>query len=179
MIRDPNAPFENRMNPKIFVFPVAEMRLLCRAGDRRSRGRPLSGGLIVSLALRYFPARAGVALTVLLFLSACNSSSTETPAAAAATPAPPPPPYAGLASGPLGQTLDAASKSAANKAEVAALASGERKTWRGENGAYGYVAPGVATGDCRELTHTIYINGRPSVGKGTACKSGESWKLNV
>jgi surface antigen len=128
-------------------------------------------------------ARAGFALIALVSLSACNSGSSEGPAVAAAPPpapaAPPaPPPYLGLADGSLGQQLDAASKSAANKAEVAALSSGERKTWRGENGAYGYVAPGAANGDCRDLTHTIYVNGRPNVGKGTACKSGEGWKLN-
>lgn len=127
-------------------------------------------------------ARAGFALTVLISLSACNSTSNEAPAvtapAAPAAAASPPAPYAGLADGSLGQNLDAASKSAANKAEVAALSSGERKTWRGENGAYGYVAPGAVNGDCRELAHTVYVNGRPNVGKGTACKSGEGWKLN-
>ncbi|MCW2317928.1 Surface antigen [Rhodoblastus acidophilus] len=125
-------------------------------------------------------ARAGFALTVLMSLSACNSTPAEAPVAAAAAPSAPPapPPYVGLANGSLGQALDAGSKSAANKAEVAALASGERKTWRGENGAYGYVAPGAPSGDCREITHTVYVNGRPNVGKGTACKSADGWKLN-
>ncbi|MCW2286355.1 surface antigen [Rhodoblastus acidophilus] len=132
-------------------------------------------------------ARAGFALIALVSLSACNSGLSEGPAVAAvsapapaAQPAAPPapPPYVGLADGSLGQKLDAASRSAANKAEIAALASGDRKTWRGENGAYGYVAPGAANGDCRDLTHTIYVNGRPNVGKGTACKAGDSWKLN-
>ncbi|MBB4197617.1 hypothetical protein CCR94_13210 [Rhodoblastus sphagnicola] len=126
----------------------------------------------------HFVARAGFALTVLISLSACNATPAEPPVVAAPTAPPAPPPYAGLPSGSLGQALDAASKTAANKAEAAALASGERKTWRGESGAYGYIAPGAANGDCRDLTHTIYVNGRPNVGKGTACKSGESWKLN-
>jgi surface antigen len=126
----------------------------------------------------HFVARAGFALAFLASLSACGSSSPpETPAAAAVAPVAPPA-YVGLANGSLGQPLDAAGKSAANKAEVAALVSGERKTWRGDDGSYGYVAPGAANGDCREITHTIYINGRPTVGKGTACKSGDSWKLN-
>jgi len=127
-------------------------------------------------------ARAGFALTVLISLSACNSTAPAEPPVVAAPSAPAapmaPPPYIGLADGSLGQGLDAASRSAANKAEIAALSSGERKTWRGENGAYGYVAPGAANGDCREVTHTVYINGRPHEGKGTACKSGEGWKLN-
>ena len=52
-----------------------------------------------------------------------------------------------------------------------------KKTWRGDDRAYGYVAPGAANGDCRDLTHTVYINGRPRVGKGTACKADGGWKL--
>jgi surface antigen len=124
-------------------------------------------------------ARAGAALAVLVSLSACNTTSTESPAASA--PPPPaavaPPPYAGLASGPLGQALDAASRSAANKAEKAALSSGDTKTWRGDNGAYGYVTLGAANGDCRDFTHTIYINGRPKIGKGSACQGLDGWKL--
>lgn len=128
-----------------------------------------------------FSARAGFALAVLLSLPACNTSSTEAPVAAAPAPPAPvaPPSYAGLASGSLGQALDAASRSSANKAESAALSAGDTRTWRGQSGAYGYVAPGAADGDCRDFTHTIYINGRPKVGKGTACKSADGWKLRV
>jgi surface antigen len=143
---------------------------------RRWRGvafPTFSGGFIV-----HFVARAGFALAVLALLSACGSTSTETPAAAVQVAPVVSPAYAGLPSGSLGQALDAASRTAANKAEAAALSSGERKTWRGENGAYGYIETGSASGDCREITHTVYVNGRPNVGKGTACKSGESWKLN-
>jgi surface antigen len=129
-----------------------------------------------------FLARAGFALVVLAALSGCASTSAETPppaaAAVAVTPPPPPPPYIGLASGSLGQSLNVVGKSAANKAELAALASGERKTWRGDDGSYGYVAPAAGTGDCRDFTHTIYINGRPQVGAGKACRTGDSWKLN-
>jgi len=74
--------------------------------------------------------------------------------------------------------LSGAGKAAANKAELAALASGERKTWRGDDGSYGYVAPVAGGGDCRDFTHTVYINGRPQVGSGKACRAGESWKLS-
>jgi surface antigen len=124
-------------------------------------------------------ARAIFAVAALASLSGCATGSAETPPAAAAASVAPAP-YVGLASGSLGQNLDATDRSAANKAEVAALASGERKTWRGDDGSYGYIAPaaGAAAGDCRDFTHTIYINGRPVVGKGTACRAGESWKLN-
>lgn len=124
-------------------------------------------------------ARAGLACALLVSLSGCATTTPEVtaPAAPAAAVAPPPP-YSGLASGSLGGSLDAVSRTAANDAEVAALNSGERKTWRGAEGAYGYVAPGAATGDCRELSHTIYINGRPQIGKGTACRAAGGWKLN-
>ena len=129
-------------------------------------------------------ARAGFALVALTALSGCASTAatpgeTAPPAAAAvAVTPPPPPPYNGLASGSLGQGLSGAGKAAANKAELSALASGERKTWRGDDGSYGYVAPAAGTGDCRDFTHTVYINGRPQVGTGKACRSGESWKLS-
>ncbi len=121
-----------------------------------------------------FLVRAGLALVVLASLSGCASGSGETPPPVAAVQAP----YMGLPSGALGASLDPADKAAANKAEMAALASGDRKTWRGDDGAYGYVAPAGGAGDCRDFTHTIYINGRPVVGKGTACRTGEGWKLN-
>lgn len=125
-----------------------------------------------------FLARAGFAFAVLATLSGCASSSGATPPPAAAAAAAAPAPYMGLASGSLGANLDATDKAAANKAEVAAVSSGDRKTWRGDDGSYGYVAPGTGSGDCRDFTHTVYINGRPVVGKGTACRSGEGWKLN-
>lgn len=122
--------------------------------------------------------RAGLALVGLACLSACNiGSGGETPPPAAAAVAPAPPPYVGLA-GSLGQSLNAFSREAANKAELAALTTGETRTWRGDDGSYGYAAPGAANGDCRELTHTIYINGRPTSGKGKACKVDGGWKLN-
>jgi len=136
-----------------------------------------------------FLARAGLAAGLVLSLSGCLSMSNDAPVVAAATPgvvapaapaaAPPPPPsYAGLIDGSLGASLNANDRTAANKAEVAALASGERRTWRGDDGSYGYVAPAAGGGDCRDFVHTVYINGRPKVGKGSACRQGDSWKLN-
>ncbi len=119
-------------------------------------------------------ARAGFAFTVLVALAGCAPTSVEKPPAAAAVASP----YLGLASTSLGDNLDPGDKISANNAELAALTSGERKTWRGDNGAYGYIAPGAGGGDCREVTHTIYINGRPRVATGSACRTGEGWKLN-
>lgn len=120
--------------------------------------------------------RAGLAGAMMFSLAGCAQLGGVTPPPPAAV-APPPPPYAGLASGALGASLDDADRTAANKAESGALASGDKKTWRGDDGAYGYVAPGAANGDCRDLTHTVYINGRPRVGKGAACKADGGWKL--
>ncbi len=120
-------------------------------------------------------ARAGIAGAMMISLAGCAKLGGSAPPPVAV--APPPPPYAGLASGALGASLDEADRTAANSAESAALASGDRKTWRGDDGAYGYVAPGAANGDCRDFTHTVYINGRPQVGKGAACKADGGWKL--
>ncbi len=121
-------------------------------------------------------ARVGFALAVLASLAGCAATPGETPktAAVVATPAP----YLGLANGSLGTNLTANARTAANDAELAAVTSGERKTWRGDDGSYGYVAPAAGGGDCRDFTHTVYINGRPQVGKGKACHVGDSWKLN-
>ncbi len=121
-------------------------------------------------------ARVGFAGAMMFSLAGCAQLGGAPPPPAAV--ASPPPPYAGLVSGALGAGLDNGDRTAANKAESDALASGDKKTWRGDDGAYGYVAPGAANGDCRDLTHTVYINGRPRVGKGTACKADGGWKLN-
>ncbi len=101
------------------------------------------------------------------------SSGGSTEVAAPVAPA-----YSGLASGAVGKQLDVGDRSAANKAEFDALNSGERKTWRGGNGAYGYAEVGPDKGACRDITHTVYINGRPQVGHGVACRDGGGWKLN-
>lgn len=121
-------------------------------------------------------ARAGLAGAMMLSFAGCaqlGGVAAPPPAAVAA----PPQPYAGLASGALGAGLDNGDRTAANKAEADALGSGDRKTWRGDDGAYGYVVPGAASGDCRDFTHTIYVNGRPQLGRGTACKADGGWKL--
>jgi len=117
-------------------------------------------------------ARAGFACIALVSLAGCASAPNQAPAAAAVSA-----PYFGLASGALGASLDAFDKQAANKAEATALNSGDRKTWRGDDGAYGYVAPGPLNDGCRNITHTVYINGRPKVGTGSACRSGGGWTL--
>ncbi len=102
-------------------------------------------------------------------------------------PAPEPVSYGAFLEGPVGQRLAGADRDKALAAEQDALAAGQRRTWRGTGGTYGYVepaAPGplppptaegvppVAGGDvCRTFTSTIYIGGRPQVGHGRGCPS--------
>ena len=109
------------------------------------------------------------------------------PVAAAPPPAPAPEPvaYGAFLDGPIGQRLAGADRDKALAAEQDALAAGQRRTWRGTGGTYGYVEPAgagapplpaadglpaVAGGDaCRTFTSTIYIGGRPQVGHGRGC----------
>ncbi len=69
-------------------------------------------------------ARAGIAGAMMISLAGCAKLGGSAPPPVAV--APPPPPYAGLASGALGASLDEADRTAANSAESAALASGDR-----------------------------------------------------
>lgn len=100
-----------------------------------------------------------------------------------AAPAPPPISMGPLLEGPLGTKLAEADRHSAFAAETQALASGERKTWRGSRGVYGYVVPGGAAsasegGECRTFTHTIYFAGRPQTGHGTGCRDPDgAWRI--
>ncbi|MGA9324185.1 MAG: RT0821/Lpp0805 family surface protein, partial [Xanthobacteraceae bacterium] len=59
--------------------------------------------------------------------------------------------------------------------------SGAPVAWRNpDTGRYGNVVPGPAyqmNGEpCREYTHTVYIDGQPQTGRGTACRNADgSW----
>ena len=82
--------------------------------------------------------------------------------------------------GSVGNRLGDADREKAYQAEVDALAAGDRKTWRGVKGNFGYVAlSGSETPQgCRDFTHTVYIAGRPQTGKGTGCKQPDgSWRI--
>ena len=101
--------------------------------------------------------------------------------AAPAQSAPPlsPPVPAGPALGaPISASLTDADRAAAWKAEVAALESGQRRSWRGANGVFGFVEPGgEAVGGCRAFSLTVYLAGRPNRGQGVACKQADgTWK---
>lgn len=104
--------------------------------------------------------------------------SPAAPAVVAAPLAAPARPVSGALLGPVGQGLDQKDLDAAYKAQLAALDSGKRSSWRGQKGVFGYVevgAEGGLSGGCRDYTHVIYVGGRPRNGKGSACRqpSGE------
>jgi surface antigen len=120
-----------------------------------------------------------------LGLAGCSSVGSGAPPAVgapaepAATEIPTGAALGGVLGGPIGASLSDSDREAAWEAQVAALDSGQRRSWRGSQGVFGYVEPGAAAGDgCRGYSQTIYIAGRPNRGHGTGCKQPDgSWKM--
>jgi surface antigen len=122
-----------------------------------------------------------------LGLAGCSSvGSGAAPPAVAAAPAEPAAPaiptgaaLGGVLGGPVGASLSDGDRQTAWEAQVAALDSGQRRSWRGSHGVFGYVEPGTAAGDgCRPYSQTIYIAGRSNRGHGVGCKQPDgSWKM--
>ena len=85
----------------------------------------------------------------------------------------------GVLGGLVGASLADADRQAAWNAQVAALDSGQRRSWRGAHGVFGFVEPGAEAGaGCRSYTQTIYVAGRPNHGQGVACKQPDGgWKM--
>jgi surface antigen len=85
----------------------------------------------------------------------------------------------GILGGPIGASLSEADRETAWNAQLAALASGQRRSWRGAHGVFGFVEPGAETsGGCRAYSQTIYVAGRPNRGQGVGCKQPDgSWKM--
>jgi len=79
----------------------------------------------------------------------------------------------------IGAALDDDDKRRAYAAQMQALESGPSGApvaWRNpDSGRYGSVVPGPAYqingSPCRQYTHTIYIDGKPQVERGTACRN--------
>jgi surface antigen len=121
-----------------------------------------------------------------LLLGGCLTSdpgAAPAPAATAAAPAlPTGAALGGILGGAVGGQLDEADRQAAYDAQVAALDAGQRRTWRGEHGAFGFVEPGPgadgAQGFCRSYAQTIYIAGRPQRGHGLGCRQPDgAWRM--
>jgi surface antigen len=108
---------------------------------------------------------------------------TATPAAAPAEPAAPAIPsgaaLGGVLGGSVGAGLSDDDRAAAWNAQIAALDSGQRRSWRGSHGVFGFVETGPETGDgCRAYSQTIYVAGRATHGHGVGCKQPDgSWKM--
>jgi surface antigen len=85
----------------------------------------------------------------------------------------------GMIGNRIGANMDDEDRRLAYEAQVQALESGRSGTavpWRNpDSGRYGSVVPGrayQANGlQCREYAHTIYIEGRPQVARGKACRN--------
>lgn len=91
----------------------------------------------------------------------------------------------GLVGSSIGRDLDDQERRNAQEAEYNALETGRPGSpvqWHGDrDGYYGEVTPGpryrVNSYDCRDYTHKIWIDGRPEVARGTACRQPDgTWK---
>ena len=85
----------------------------------------------------------------------------------------------GLIGNRIGASMDEEDRRLAYEAEMAALEQGQVGApmgWRNPgSGRYGNIVAGpvyVQRGSrCRAYTHTVYVNGRPEVVRGTACRN--------
>jgi surface antigen len=124
-------------------------------------------------------------------LAGCTPSGQSAPPPAAAISAAPtgqsaaipenvdPSMLGGVLAGSVGLGLENADRVAAYKAQVAALETGQRSSWRGDKGVYGYAEAGASQGSCRPFSQTVYIAGRPYVGHGSACRGEDgSWRMS-
>src|ERR1700742_4755360 len=134
--------------------------------------------------MRFGPATV---LSVLaLLLAACTSeiSLGAKPEATSSVPASPAGISGGVLSGAIGGNLGEEDRQRAYAAEVQALESGEPGIpvgWRGDGPKrYGTVVPGApypAGGPrSRGYSHSIYVDGKPQIARGTACRNPDgSW----
>jgi surface antigen len=85
----------------------------------------------------------------------------------------------GILGGPIGTALSDADRETAWNAQLGTLDSGQRRSWRGSHGVFGFVEPGAETGGgCRAYSQTIYVAGRPNRGQGIGCKQPDGgWKM--
>ena len=87
----------------------------------------------------------------------------------------------GIVGSEIGKALDENDRRAAAEAEYYALEkgqSGDSTPWRNpDSGRHGVVVPAapykLRNQNCRDYTHTIYIDGQPQIMKGTACRSSD------
>jgi surface antigen len=92
----------------------------------------------------------------------------------------------GLIGAEIGRSLDERDRQEALAAEYRALEfgrAGRPVAWRNDHtGMYGEVVTGAGYQinllDCRDYTHTIYIDGHARVARGTACRQPDgTWRI--
>jgi len=107
------------------------------------------------------------------------TGSTTAPAGIPAPAIPTGAALGGVLGGSVGASLTDDDRQAAWQAQVGALDSGQKRSWRGAKGVFGFVEPGSASGDgCRAYSQTVYVAGRPNRGKGVGCRQPDgSWKM--
>ncbi|WP_035714543.1 hypothetical protein [Azorhizobium doebereinerae] len=120
-----------------------------------------------------------------LSLAACVSTSGDGPkVSAAGSPSAAPvstTPVQGLVAGYSNAAIEEQDRQRAYAAEVQALEYGGPGTpvgWKGDSGAYGTVIAGPAYArpgnpQCRDYSHTIYVQGKPETTRGVACRSAD------
>jgi surface antigen len=110
---------------------------------------------------------------------AVTSTVAATPAGIPAPAIPSGASFGGVLGGLVGASLSDDDRQAAWNAQVAALDSNQKRSWRGAHGVFGFIEPGAASGDsCRAYSQTIYVAGRPNRGRGLGCKQPDgSWKM--
>lgn len=107
--------------------------------------------------------------------------------AAGAGSAPAAAPVGGLVGGVIGGGLDEQDRQRAYAAEMKALEYGGPGTpvgWRGDSGAYGTVIAGPAYArpgnpQCRDYSHTIYVQGKPQNARGISCRNADGTWVSV
>ncbi len=128
-----------------------------------------------------------VALVCAVLGGCATDGGQSTPglfSAVAGTPdprAPAPVASGGMLNNAIGSGLDEGDRQRAYTAEVAALEDGGPGTpvgWRGDSGAHGTVVAGPAYSRpgymrCRDFSHTIFIQNKPQLARGAACRTAE------
>ena len=85
----------------------------------------------------------------------------------------------GVVGNSIGRKLDQRDRALAQEAELDAFERGPsdrpRRWTNPENGRYGDIVPTQpyqrAGLDCRDYTHTVYMDGQPQIMRGTACRN--------
>lgn len=125
---------------------------------------------------KLLPALLSLSLAVSLSIPVAGCGGGEQPKPVAQPAAPRPDPVlAGVVVTPIAGALTPGDRIIAGKAQYNAVVEGKQRSWKGKGGTFGFISPGPARsgakGNCREYSHTIYVNGRPQTGKGSACET--------